>query len=281
VLARPWTERNFTYRAYDRLLERLADGFNVVPLREFADAPTDKPVVALRHDVDARLGSAIEMAELEHARGIRATYFVLHTAPYYSRIRGGVPRRTRTLLRRLQRLKDLGHEIGFHNDLVTLQCVFAVEPRSYLAQELEWLRGHGFDVRGSASHGSYWAHKLGYHNNYFFSDFDEVHAGFENKEVVQVGSRREVLSQGSLAEFGLEYEAYHLGEDRYYSDGRFDDEGRRFHTDLIDVETMRPGERAIVLTHPESWDPSFPRKVVRTAIWAPRRLFAERSWKPV
>jgi hypothetical protein len=272
VLARPWTERRFLHRDYARLLDRLAGGdFHVVPLRELREAPADRPVVALRHDVEERFASALELADLERDRGLRATYFVLHTAPYYKR----------SLLPGLRLLQEMGHEVGWHNDLVTLQCVKGVPPREYLRRELAWLRENGIDVRGTSSHGSYWTHRLRYHNKYFFSDFeDEVEDGFANSEVIEAGTRRCVLEKGSLAEFGLEYEAYHLGEDRYFSDARFDDRGRRFHTDAVDLDALRPGERAIVLTHPDYWDPSVARKALRTAVWSARRLVAgERRWR--
>src|SRR5919201_3238903 len=82
-IARPWRERAFTYATYERFLRRLSDRdrFLLAPLREFGalTEPT-RTVVGLRHDVDARLGSALRMAELEHAHGLRATYFVLHSA---------------------------------------------------------------------------------------------------------------------------------------------------------------------------------------------------------
>ncbi len=272
VLARPWTERRFLHRDYARLLDRLAEGeFDVVPLRELRDAARARPVVALRHDVEERFASALEMAELERDRGLRATYFVLHTAPYYKR----------SLLPGLRLLQEMGHEVGWHNDLVTLQCVKGESPREYLRRELDWLRGNGIDVRGSSSHGSYWTHRLRYHNKYFFTDFSaEVEEGFANSEVVEAGGRRCELEKGSMAEFGLDYEAYHLGEDHYFSDARFDEEGRRFHTDAVDLDSLRPGERAIVLTHPDYWDPSVARKAVRTGLWSARRLVAgERRWR--
>lgn len=272
VIARPWTERRFLLRDYGRFLERLsAGGFHVVPLRELRDAPADRPVVGLRHDVEERFAGAVDMARLEYAHGMRSTYFVLHTAPYYGR----------SLLPRLKQLQELGHEVGWHNDLVTLQCVKGVEPRAYLARELAWLRENGIDVRGTSSHGSYWSHRLRTHNRYFFTDFaGEVEERFPNNEVVKAGERRCELSRGSLAEFGFEYEAYHLGEDRYFSDARFDAEGRRFHTDAVELDALGPGDRAIVLTHPDYWDRSVPRKAVRIAWWSARHLVAgERRWR--
>jgi len=283
VLARPWTERRFLHRHYERLLDALGDRsrFRVVPLRELRDAPRDRVVVGLRHDIEERFRGGLETAALEAERGLPATYFILHTAPYYGDVGWRRARHDESLIAGLRRLQEMGHEVGWHNDLVTLQCVHGIEPREYLAGELEWLRGHGIDVRGASSHGSYWAHRLRYHNNYFFADFDhEVHEGFPNKYAVQVGERRCELSKGTLREFGLEYEAYHLGEDRYFSDARFDADGRRWHTDGVDLDGLRPGDRAIVLTHPDYWDPSVARKAVRTVFWSARKLVAgERSWK--
>jgi hypothetical protein len=283
VIARPWTERRFLHRRYERLLDAFADEsrFHVVPLAELSAAPRDRVVVALRHDVEERIESALEMAALEAERGLRATYFVLHTAPYFARVGWERAEHHESLIPRLRRLQDMGHEVGWHNDLVTLQCVLGIDPRRYLADELAWLRGHGITVRGASSHGSYWTHRFRYHNNYFFEDFeDEVHEGFANNDVVHVEARPCKLSKGRLADFDLEYEAYHLGEDHYFSDARFDAAGNRWHTDEIDLDALRPGERVIVLTHPDYWDPSVRRKAVRTAVWAGRRLRSgERTWE--
>lgn len=57
-------------------LDRLG-GRSVVPLREFARGDGD---LTLRHDIDSRPDSAVELARLGHERRLRATYFVLHTA---------------------------------------------------------------------------------------------------------------------------------------------------------------------------------------------------------
>ena len=282
VLARPWTERRFLLRDYERLVEKLADAsrYNVVPLRELSAAPPDRVVVSLRHDVDARIASALQMGAVEAGHRVPATYFILHTASYYGTLGSRGPRHRESLIPKLRKLQDMGHEIGWHNDLVTLECVHDVDPREYLAAELAWLRGNGIDVRGTASHGSYWAHRLGYHNNYFFEDFDDVFDQFPNNAVVDVGGHRRTLSKGRLAEFGLEYEAYHLGEDHYYSDARFDAAGDRWHPEQLDLDSFEAGEKVIVLTHPEYWDPSVARKVVRTVEWSLRKLVSgERAWR--
>jgi hypothetical protein len=247
----PATERAFTYRRYDAWLAGLVPE-RVLPLRELAAA--EAPVLGLRHDVDSRLDSAVQLARLEHRRGIRSTYFILHTAPYY--------RRDAEFLRTLLVLQeDLGHEVGWHNDLVTLERVRGVDVRSYLARELEWLRAGGIDVRGAAAHGSPWCYRLGFHNNYVFAGWDEPQEGFPSLEV---------SDKLDPAEFGLEYEAYHLPYDEYFSDSSFGPSGRR-HPDELPPQELAGG-RAVALVHPCHWDASVAHKSARLGAKVVRRL---------
>jgi hypothetical protein len=247
----PLVERRFTYAEYARFLDRLS-GRAVVPMREFARGEGD---LALRHDVDSRLDSALELARLEHERGLRATYFVLHTAAYW-----GDP----AVVGKLSALQELGHEVGFHNDLVTLQLVQGVDAGAYLREALGRLREGGLDVVGAAAHGSPWCHRLGFHNNYVFRGWDEPIAGFPLTEVPQ---------KLNPADFGLEYEVYHVPHDVYFSDSTFVD-GRRAHPAGLRLE---PGKRTIVLVHPCHWDAGLAGKTGRLAARLGDKVFARRQ----
>ena len=274
-LAEPALERRFTYGRYGAFLDRLvADPrLDVLTLRELAAAdPGERVLLAIRHDVDDRLDSALRLAELEHRRGVHATYFVLHTARYYGSLSDGAARHDPRLLPALRRLQDLGHEVGWHNDLVTLQLVYDLDPVEYLAAELAWLRENGIDVVGTAAHGSVHCHRLGFHNNEFFLDWPEaVPGGRPSRARIGVGGREVELRRGRLADFALAYEAYHLGEDRYFSDARFDGRGRRWHPELLDLDELRAGERVVVLVHPCHWDTSLNAKYVRVVRRLARR----------
>lgn len=250
----PWTERRFTYAEYERFLDRLA-GREVAPLREFARGAGD---LALRHDVDLRLESALRLARLEASRGLRATYFVLHTAPYWN---------DRDLVPRVRSLQELGHEIGFHNDLVSVERVHGGDARAALEDALARLRDAGIEVVGAAAHGSPWCHRLGYHNNYVFAGWDEPVPGFPSTEVPQ---------KLDPAEFGLEYEAYHVPHDVYFSDSSFVD-GRRAHPADLPLE---PGRRTIVLVHPCHWDASVAAKATRLGAKVARRVRERRPVPP-
>jgi hypothetical protein len=264
-LLQPLHERRFTYAAYGAFLDRLVadERVRAVPLREFRDTPRDRVVVGLRHDVDDRLDSALRLARLEHERNVRSTYFVLHTAGYWQRP---------DLIARLVEIQQLGHEIGWHNDLVTLQVVYGVDAREFLGRELGALRSAGLDVRGTAAHGSYWGHALGYSNLYFFRDLPAPLDGFPNVDEVVVDGELRVVPHGTLAEFGFDYEAYHLDEDVYGSDSRFNDRGRRWHPDLLGLDALTARQTAIVLVHPCHWDASLSAKYARLGRRAARLL---------
>lgn len=97
---------DFTLKAYDALLERAASRFHFV---SFDDISLDGRVAIWRHDIDFSPHRALAMAELENERGIRATYFVQLTSPFYSTFEPDV-------LARLKKIRDLGHAIGLHFD---------------------------------------------------------------------------------------------------------------------------------------------------------------------
>jgi len=61
----------------------------------------------LRHDVDLSLEAALELARLEHARGARATYFLMTESVFYN-LDSELGRNT------LRELRDLGHAVGLH-----------------------------------------------------------------------------------------------------------------------------------------------------------------------
>jgi hypothetical protein len=63
--------------------------------------------IFLRHDVDLSLAAAARMAELEAARGVSATYFLMTRSVFYNLASGEGERL-------IARLRDLGHRVGLH-----------------------------------------------------------------------------------------------------------------------------------------------------------------------
>jgi peptidoglycan/xylan/chitin deacetylase (PgdA/CDA1 family) len=126
---------DFTYRSYVALLRHIrALGRAICPFREI---PPDGSYVILRHDVDYSVVKALEMAEVEHAEGVRSTWFVLLTSPYYSLL-------AEDQFRALKQIAALGHEIGLHYDcdaFVEMAPAAQVDAVTRLARFLEEYAG--------------------------------------------------------------------------------------------------------------------------------------------
>ena len=62
-----------------------------------------------RHDVDISLKKAVEMADFEAKNGIRSTYYILLSSPYYNALEA-------ENLQRIRTLRELGMNVGLHYD---------------------------------------------------------------------------------------------------------------------------------------------------------------------
>ena len=93
--------RDFTIDIYTELLRGLRhQGYEFQTFRDYLKNPLEK-VVILRHDVDKKPENSLRFAEIEHEKGLRASYFFR-----------AVPESLH--VDKLLAIKALGHEIGYH-----------------------------------------------------------------------------------------------------------------------------------------------------------------------
>jgi hypothetical protein len=222
----------------DELIAFVGDRM-VVPLRADPNAGAvtetgvELPVpLYMRHDVDHNLEHAVKFAEWEHTLGWRSTYFILHSAWYWEQAASGDLQALAVMLRQVQTIRDLGHEIGIHTNAVALARDDGEDPgharaASILHAALEQLRQMTSpdDVIGAAAHGDVRCDTYGVHNNDLWID--------------QGG-------ECELAEFGLVYEAYFLHRDKHY----ISDSGGKWSDLLEHHETKMTS----MLIHPCHWD---------------------------
>jgi hypothetical protein len=92
------------------------------------------PRWCLRHDVDHSLDVALAIARAEYERGYKSTYFLLtpgsysYGRNYYGDIINNRIVHDRALIDKCKYLEDLGHRIGFHNDLISLSFILHRAP---------------------------------------------------------------------------------------------------------------------------------------------------------
>lgn len=118
----------FDFHTYWQIVERLTRDRRCLRFRDFHQQDPPAPFFILRHDVDYSPQAALNLAEQEAARSIRATYFLLTGTRYYNLM---APEHSHLAMR----LTALGHEVGLHYDVNTFRPFPRAEwPRLLRAQ---------------------------------------------------------------------------------------------------------------------------------------------------
>jgi hypothetical protein len=143
---------------YERLLRDLnaCPRIECLPFRELVGRtpPPDRVLCGIRHDIDVDITAALVHAELEQRHGIRSTWFVLHTAPYYGYFADGCFRRHDAMRHVYRRFQQWGHEVAVHSDPLLVYQAHGMDGAKGLCTEIDWLREAGIDVVGTTAHNS-------------------------------------------------------------------------------------------------------------------------------
>lgn len=212
----------------------LSQASAVVAMEDVYDGHTDVGAVGMRHDCDNVISPAVHMAEWEAERGWRATYYILHTAPYWN---------DKRLLRAcLERIVGLGHTIGIHNNAVADSVRFGGDPTVILDLAVHELRSYGFEIRSTVAHGDPLCHVERFVN-------DEMFLGCE-----RTGWGGVPLRPVPLGMFGLEFDANWLPRGDYVSDS-----GGEWSRPFDTVKVPADLGQLHMLVHPDWWGEAFDR----------------------
>lgn len=246
----------FSYSVYEKFLKGLlmSGRFMFVPVNELdATNSTDKVIISLRHDIDYDIPSSVRFARREHKLGIRGSYYFLHTADYYSETIPGYSERKPSVMDYMKKIQNnYKHEIGWHNDLVTLQVVYRIDAEQYLFKELEWLKANNIIIYGTCNHGSQFCYVYSYLNCYFWKSFGPMFP-FKNYESVFIGNQNIKIKKYDLSHFGFKYDADLLRVHRMFADVHLIN-NNRWHMKHIDWNSFKPGDKIIIIFHPALWD---------------------------
>jgi hypothetical protein len=190
-----------------RLLDQASA---VIAMEDVYDGHRDPNSIGLRHDVDGishntqdALETAVNMAGWEAERGYRASYYLLHTAPYWN---------TPGFREAVDTIAGYGHEIGIHNNAIAEALRTGEDPDLILDQAISTLRGFGYPVRGAVGHGDPCCNREAQPGEAWFANDEQftlcrrTDYGAPNR-VITRGNSSLKLRPRPLADFGLEYEA--------------------------------------------------------------------------
>ncbi len=132
--------KDFSQHTYKKLIEALQiSGYAFQPFEEFLQSPKEK-VVVLRHDIDLKAKNALQIAQIEHNLGIKASY--------YFRV---VPQSNKPEI--IKAIVALGHEIGYHYEDVTLCKGNMQQAIHHFEKQLQYFRQF-YPVKTVCMHGS-------------------------------------------------------------------------------------------------------------------------------
>lgn len=136
-------ERDFTYEIYEELIDAyIKSSYHLTSYEAFVNEGGDysKRTVILRHDVDKRPQHALDVARIEHSKGVIGTY--------YFRV---VPESFDEAV--IREIAALGHEIGYHYEDLT---IFKGDFKAAIKHFDKWLARFRtyYPIRTICMHGS-------------------------------------------------------------------------------------------------------------------------------
>lgn len=217
----------------------------------------------LRHDVDHSIEAALRLAHAEAKMEIRATFFILHEAPYWD---------SPLLLEAVRQIADFGHEVGLHINALA-EWYSGARVSDVIERALSRLRSTGVEVSGCSAHGDRRCYEGQFINYWAFEELrptepllresgrsaEGILTSDESRQItypldhtiVRPDGERFALWSLRMADYGLAYEASHVDTDRYFSDsgGTWQDGEDPEDHDLSTGTSQ-------VLMHPEYWQPA-------------------------
>ena len=112
----------------------------------------DRTNLALRMDVDMDVAAALALSDICREEGIPATFYLLHTAPYYGVLVNGAFARHEAIAGICRSLGSGGLEIGLHIDPYFFYLNHRIDGAQAVVAELGWLRSQGVRICGVTGH---------------------------------------------------------------------------------------------------------------------------------
>lgn len=125
---------------YGKLCDALLESdYTLVTVHQYLADPPDCKMAILRHDVDYKPINALKMAKLEHSLEISSSYYFRYPATFIPEV--------------IKEIHDLGHEIGYHYEVLAKADGDYEKAIRLFAQELKEFR-FLYDIQTICMHGS-------------------------------------------------------------------------------------------------------------------------------
>lgn len=234
----------FYYKNWERFCSDIRDTkIRTFRADELLSMDISNQFIILKHDVETNPIKALKLATIESNYGIYGSYYVqaylLDSAENIAV---------------LQRIKDLGHEVSYHYDVLDANHGDFKKAKEDFAYYLDKFNSLGFNIKTVCQHGNPVMNREGYTSN---RDF------FRNNEVVELYSNISDIVVNFKERTGSNY--------IYVSDAGYswklisDPENNDRQGSILDIplkgfsgilDLIQKGNSVIISTHPHRWQKS-------------------------
>ncbi len=216
---------HFTFATLEAQLRSALDvGYEFMTCNEYLDRRDTLPDLAIvnRIDIDLSVKKADRLREIFGRLGIKGSFFVRLHAPEYNPF-------DFENYRVLKAIRDDGHEIGYHSEIVDQAAIWGEDTADCLRRDIDVLnRMLDIEIKGAASHGG----MTGLNNLNFW----------KGRSAKEFGLRYEAYNEGE--EFGLFNKSFYISDSEWvrwkcYDNGvRRDSDHRTFGEHIKDLRPL-------------------------------------------
>lgn len=156
---------------------------------------SDARYVIVRVDIDENVDKANLILDIFARQKVRASFFV--------RLHGAYNPFSFANYLTLRRIRDEGHEIGYHSEIIDESAIWGEDPSDCLRRDLSVLESMlDISVRGVASHGGRTGlNNLDFWNNHSPSDFHLDYEAYDDSERFGLFSRSLYISDSEWTQW--------------------------------------------------------------------------------
>ena len=157
----------FTHKNWNKLCTFILNHSSIVSVDQYLNQPSNSACVVLKHDVEHNIDLALTLGELESKLGICSTYYFQFDVAISSP-------------EKVLKLKDLGHDIGYHYDVLDANNGDYKAATEEFASHLKAFSDIGIIIKTVCPHGNPIKNRSGWTSNKDFFRNSMVRDRFPN-----------------------------------------------------------------------------------------------------
>lgn len=227
---------DFSLEMYEEICKAL-QSHKTVTVQKYLSEKPQSPCIVLRHDVDRSVRNALTMAKLESRYGIHSTYYFRYPRTFNLNV--------------MRQIYDLGHEIGYHYEVLSKTRGDCQKAIGLFQKELKIFR-KSFPVMTVCMHGNpltKWDDRDILRNKDFrmFDLLGEAFLSFQDFPVYLTDTGRNWNGENNLKD-----QLPAANRHKHFKNT----------TEVISSLTGSPEQSIYLNCHPERWGNSFPDRSV-------------------